>query len=103
MTRGRGGVRIPPKNDDVIYEQPLSIFRVCTAQQHNIALNVKRKLSHITKATPAMGRNIHDPMILVVSTSKLGPRKFLISIVYFLISIVLLLLWVMDDIVMQKY
>ena len=23
MTRGRGGVRIPPKNDDVIYEQPL--------------------------------------------------------------------------------
>ena len=50
-----------------------------------------------------MGRNIHDPMILVVSTSKLGPRKFLISIVYFLISIVLLLLWVMDDIVMQKY
>ena len=25
MTRGRGGVRIPPKNDDVIYEQPLII------------------------------------------------------------------------------
>ena len=24
MTRGRGGVTIPPKNDDVIYEQPLS-------------------------------------------------------------------------------
>ena len=23
MTRGRGGVMIPPKNDDVIYEQPL--------------------------------------------------------------------------------
>ena len=23
MTRGRGGVRIPPKIDDVIYEQPL--------------------------------------------------------------------------------
>ena len=23
MTRGRGGVTIPPKNDDVIYEQPL--------------------------------------------------------------------------------
>ena len=25
MTRGRGGVTIPPKNDDVIYEQPLII------------------------------------------------------------------------------
>ena len=24
MTRGRGGVTIPPKNDDVIYEQPLT-------------------------------------------------------------------------------
>ena len=23
MTRGRGGVWIPPKSDDVIYEQPL--------------------------------------------------------------------------------
>ena len=23
MTRGRGGVSIPPKSDDVIYEQPL--------------------------------------------------------------------------------
>ena len=23
MTRGRGGVKIPPTNDDVIYEQPL--------------------------------------------------------------------------------
>ena len=26
MTRGRGGVTIPPKNDDVIYEQPLKHF-----------------------------------------------------------------------------
>ena len=26
MTRGRGGVRIPPKNDDVIYEQPLKLW-----------------------------------------------------------------------------
>ena len=26
MTRGRGGVTIPPKNDDVIYEQPLIWF-----------------------------------------------------------------------------
>ena len=24
MTRGRGGVSIPPKSDDVIYEQPLT-------------------------------------------------------------------------------
>ena len=24
MTRGRGGVWLPPENDDVIYEQPLS-------------------------------------------------------------------------------
>ena len=26
MTRGRGGVRIPPKIDDVIYEQPLIVL-----------------------------------------------------------------------------
>ena len=26
MTRGRGGVRIPPKIDDVVYEQPLTIL-----------------------------------------------------------------------------
>ena len=26
MTRGRGGVWIPPKSDDVIYEQPLIIM-----------------------------------------------------------------------------
>ena len=25
MTRGRGGVWLPPKNDDVIYEQPLRL------------------------------------------------------------------------------
>ena len=29
MTRGRGGVWIPPKSDDVIYEQPL-IFILCS-------------------------------------------------------------------------
>ena len=28
MTRGRGGVWIPPKSDDVIYEQPLTVFDV---------------------------------------------------------------------------
>ena len=27
MTRGRGGVRIPPKNDDVIYEQPPTLLQ----------------------------------------------------------------------------
>ena len=26
MTRGRGGVTIPPKIDDVIYEQPLMVM-----------------------------------------------------------------------------
>ena len=31
MTRGRGGVTIPPKIDDVIYEQPLTV-----CQHHNI-------------------------------------------------------------------
>ena len=28
MTRGRGGVWLPPENDDVIYEQPLTIILV---------------------------------------------------------------------------
>ena len=27
LTVGRGGVWIPPKSDDVIYEQPLTILR----------------------------------------------------------------------------
>ena len=27
MTRGRGGVWIPPKSDDVIYEQPLRVIQ----------------------------------------------------------------------------
>ena len=31
MTRGRGGVAIPPKNDDVIYEQPLTSLWVASA------------------------------------------------------------------------
>ena len=28
MTRGRGGVWLPPENDDVIYEQPLRFVEV---------------------------------------------------------------------------
>ena len=36
MTRGRGGVTIPPKNDDVIYEQPLTYVCIthCVIKTH---------------------------------------------------------------------
>ena len=30
MTRGRVGVRIPPKSDDIVYEQPILLQRIMT-------------------------------------------------------------------------
>ena len=33
---GGGGVRIPPKNDDVIYEQPLIIGEISILQTRSI-------------------------------------------------------------------
>ena len=39
MTRGRGGVKIPPKNDDVIYEQPLiDLLQLFKCVSYNVVI-----------------------------------------------------------------
>ena len=40
MTRGRGGVSVPPKNDDVICEQPLTSKLVITSAKSLICDSV---------------------------------------------------------------
>ena len=48
MTRGRGGVTIPPKIDDVIYEQPLreiwlDVERFCNFDKNDKSKSNKQK------------------------------------------------------------
>ena len=57
MTRGRGGVRIPPKNDDVIYEQPLRSHAI--SDNLNRILKDQRVLSKIEQ--DIMGVSFLDP------------------------------------------
>ena len=56
MTGGGGGVSVPPKNDDVIYEQPLigyivkdlcKLYRLSSFNQAPIQVQIKqREMSH---------------------------------------------------------
>ena len=64
MTRGRGGVTIPPKIDDVIYEQPLSIefvsssARLWLPESHQLSLqNLLDSRTHQTPGTPGSDKN----------------------------------------------
>ena len=58
MTRGRGGVWIPPKSDDVIYEQPLK-----DVQNKEQASSSSSLLS---SDTPNMEKLVEESMITAV-------------------------------------
>ena len=63
MTRGRGGVWIPPKNDDVIYEQPPTAM---TSGQQNFA-------TFFMLASLALGASNTNSLFWVVLAKK--PKK----------------------------